>query len=745
MTHQQEEQNQKLQKLLLKLGRSYLENNRYHDAFNKLTQLIKLEPENVQALGLAVKAAIALEDVSEQTLDLYSRAVNESLNLETRKHLRTLLDNHDLQSPASSEIKQKLDALTIPVEANSKEPHPNAPDETLLFEEDPQRKFAFKIKSLWLNSRFDDAIKTIRDNNELPDVFLQKQLALTIAYQSLTRKKTITDSENIQNILIQIQQLKPNTLDSLRELIVLTHALPEEISESNGRYHDSDEYEFILGNIAMEDFFYDLQKKKEKQKTKIEELNNIIFNELQKAQEWNPKNEIISHNWHSFLTTSLFTRDNDSPPEKIIKLVASYLFKIPQSVLRFTEDGFVNFAENPLKQVVAVSNLYKSIDHYNEAAKEGNQITLNSSIIVRPNDKNIILDTLSFQETLLKSMHLLQQIEAHTRENHSLYIDCQKTFLSELRQIDEAIQYEPHKQIDLLLGVESECYSIQKLQKEEKTENDSPPEIQDLKVLEKLGSQTPCITYLAKNKQLERTIILKTFFDGKKDTPKKIQRETLLSNIKKMGRLNHVNIATLFDLGESNEQIYYTREYVEGDTILTFNKSEEGWEINFLKMLENIIKGLQTAEKGDVFHLNLKPSNIWINETGVIKITDFSIFQAAGNDKDYSEIESTQYLAPEVIQTGKGDSRSDIYSLGLITYEVLTGNSPYKTDDDSNSSDSPSLEFFENEPSRHNQNLAKTLRQATQKKPEKRFQTFNEFEIAVQELCANLSEENKAV
>ncbi len=151
---------------------------------------------------------------------------------------------------------------------------------------DPQKEFSDNIESLWWSSNFDEAIRTISDNEELPDDFLQKQLALTHAYQCLASKQNLTDTASIENMLAQIQKLEPDSFDSLRELIALTQAIPEETAKSNGKLDDSGEFEFMLGKIPIEDFFYDLQQKKERKKTRSENVSDIIFNELQKAWEW---------------------------------------------------------------------------------------------------------------------------------------------------------------------------------------------------------------------------------------------------------------------------------------------------------------------------------------------------------------------------------------------------------------------------------------------------------------------------
>ena len=167
---------------------------------------------------------------------------------------------------------------------------------------------------------------------------------------------------------------------------------------------------------------------------------------------------------------------------------------------------------------------------------------------------------------------------------------------------------------------------------------------------------------------------------------KEINIEVNSSNIERfyleielMRRLNHKNIIKLYDTVQNEKYIYIIMEYCKYGDLRDFLKSKPLNEYKTQIIMKQIIAGLKYLYDNKVFHRDLKPQNILVSKNCIIKITDF------GLAKEYEEnilsdtiCGSPIYMAPEIIQNIKYSNKADIWSLGVIFYELLTGETPYK-------------------------------------------------------------------
>ncbi len=199
-------------------------------------------------------------------------------------------------------------------------------------------------------------------------------------------------------------------------------------------------------------------------------------------------------------------------------------------------------------------------------------------------------------------------------------------------------------------------------------------------ILRCLGAGSMGMVYAVKHLDLQgRVLAMKVLFsDVAKD---EIQAARFKNEIVASYEVNHPNVVRAYDYFRENNMIAYTMEYVSGGDLadrLTEDELLNTDEILF--MLRQMASGVQAIHEAGIIHRDLKPENILLSEQGDVKITDFGIARNLKGPRltDHGGIVGTfAYVAPEYLEHGKIDVRSDIYSLGVLAYEMITGEPPY--------------------------------------------------------------------
>jgi eukaryotic-like serine/threonine-protein kinase len=200
-------------------------------------------------------------------------------------------------------------------------------------------------------------------------------------------------------------------------------------------------------------------------------------------------------------------------------------------------------------------------------------------------------------------------------------------------------------------------------------------------VIKELGKGSMGVVYKALDPQIERLVALKVLRPDRVTSDAFVQR--FLKEAKAIGRLSHPNIVTVYDAGQDHGTIYIAMEFLEGELL------NQAVEKRRLGLRESINLGVQVAEtldyahKKGIVHRDIKPTNIIVGAGGQVKITDFGIARI----EDPSRPEQTQageilgtpaYMSPEQVLSRPVDGRSDLFSLGIILYELSTGQRPFK-------------------------------------------------------------------
>ncbi|HET9212050.1 MAG TPA: protein kinase [Thermoanaerobaculia bacterium] len=206
------------------------------------------------------------------------------------------------------------------------------------------------------------------------------------------------------------------------------------------------------------------------------------------------------------------------------------------------------------------------------------------------------------------------------------------------------------------------------------------------RILSFLGAGAMGEVYLAEDPQIDRRLAIKTVRLVGRPQEIEDRKRRLLREARAAGRLLHPNVVTLFDAGEAEGLLYLAFEFVEG-TDLAARLDPEQQRLSLrqvLRIVRHAAEALDYAHGQGIVHRDIKPSNILLDLAGRVKVADFGIAKMAGQSTELtmagSVMGSPQYLSPEQIRGDDLDGRSDIFSLGVVFYEMLSGKRPFEGD-----------------------------------------------------------------
>ena len=202
-------------------------------------------------------------------------------------------------------------------------------------------------------------------------------------------------------------------------------------------------------------------------------------------------------------------------------------------------------------------------------------------------------------------------------------------------------------------------------------------------IKEKIGNGGMAMVYKAKDQVLNRFVAIKILRDEFTTDEEFIKRFSI--EAQSAASITHPNIVSVYDVGNEENLYYIVMELIKGKTLKEIIIEEGGalpwkWSTN---IAIQIAAALETAHRNNIVHRDIKPHNIIITEDGIAKVTDFGIAKAVSNSTITafgSTIGSVHYFSPEHAKGGYTDSKSDLYSLGVVMYEMLTGKVPFDAD-----------------------------------------------------------------
>ena len=252
-------------------------------------------------------------------------------------------------------------------------------------------------------------------------------------------------------------------------------------------------------------------------------------------------------------------------------------------------------------------------------------------------------------------------------------------------------------------------------------------------IVEKIGNGGMATVYKATDKVLKRNVAVKILRDEFTTDEEFIKRFEV--EAQSAARLTHPNIVSIYDVGVEDNFHYIVMELIQGKTLKEIILEEKGplpwkWSVN---VAIQIASALETAHRNNIIHRDIKPHNIIITEDGIAKVTDFGIAKAVSNSTITAfgtTMGSVHYFSPEHARGGYTDAKSDLYSLGVVLYEMVTGRLPF----DADTPVSVALKHMQEkpkEPIEVNPNVPKAVNKiimkALQKDPNLRYQSATEM------------------
>lgn len=263
-------------------------------------------------------------------------------------------------------------------------------------------------------------------------------------------------------------------------------------------------------------------------------------------------------------------------------------------------------------------------------------------------------------------------------------------------------------------------------------------------ITEKIGTGGMSDVYKATDVVLGRQVavkVLKEEFANDENFVSKFRSEA--SNAAK---LEHPNIVNIYDVGSEDGLYYIIMEYVEGITLKTY--IEKKGHLNYKEVISIVIqvgRGIEAAHKNQIIHRDIKPQNIIISKEGKVKVTDFGIARAVSSNTVSAEaIGSVHYISPEQARNGYITERSDIYSLGIVMYEMCTGRVPFEGD----TAVSIALQHLQGEMKAPSSlvpsvpiALERIIKKSTMKSPDRRYADISELLFDLKKALVNPNED----
>jgi len=265
------------------------------------------------------------------------------------------------------------------------------------------------------------------------------------------------------------------------------------------------------------------------------------------------------------------------------------------------------------------------------------------------------------------------------------------------------------------------------------------------RVLEEIGRGGMGIVFKARHEKLGRLVALKMLVPHLARNPR--MRARFLREAKLQAGLTHPNVVNIFDYLEEGENAFLVMEYVPGETLEKMLLKKGRLSVpEVLYVAEGVLEALSFMHRRGVVHRDIKPGNVIVAENGLVKVTDFGIARLAEEEaaitRAGARVGTLYYMAPELLKEGRLSPAADIYSLGVMLFQLLTGRVPFTGRTDYEIIEAhlkkapPDIRALNPEVP---EPLARCIRRALAKKPEERFSSAEEFLSSIREIRDSLT------
>ena len=262
-----------------------------------------------------------------------------------------------------------------------------------------------------------------------------------------------------------------------------------------------------------------------------------------------------------------------------------------------------------------------------------------------------------------------------------------------------------------------------------------------------LGKGAMGVVYLGKDPKIGRVVAIKTMALSQEFAGEELvdARERFFREAETAGRLQHQNIVTIFDAGEEHDLAYIAMEFLKGKDLADHCKGEHLLPVPVvLSIVARVAEALAYAHKQNVVHRDIKPANIMYEvQSDTVKVTDFGIARITDSSKTKTGLVlgTPSFMSPEQLAGKKVDGRSDLYSLGVMLFQMLAGVLPFRGDSMSElmykiaNEEAPDIRIIRSELP---QNLADVVALSLSKRPETRYQTGDQFAVDLRSVISQM-------
>ena len=755
---------ERIKQILHQLGRAYIEKRQFSAAREKLSLLLQLEPDHPEVIKDLTIACVGLNEVGEEAMNLYHRAV--ALNPDSpalKLGLATLFAKNQITTDFAIGICEEALAQSPPNEQQLRRflasyyLHNGNPEKArmheylLIYTQGAHDALFQKLEQLWIEEKFPEVntlLTQLEQKNGNVET-LQRIHVLTRAYQFLSRPEALPDEQEQEAARQTMDTLQPG--DSLLDFHhwLLLHSMLSRLAPVQIQPKDSttpEEYELFLQELSLEELFQTLgrDERKDEQdegpKTFLDELALHLNNPWpQQPHSLIPLDQI-----KSLLLLDLPPMQVSSADDKTQEVFLSRIEATRHMTIFQIGTGLLCFARDGKELLLQARNSFeKSLELKNKGVLEwqGNMVALFYPLANSPEDDGALM------ERLLELMHLWRRIQNKADDNGGatarILLMAADQWLK--KQGKKVGQWRQREAVKILPGKTAAYHELIWYNPLASYSENSEFTIGQFTLSKQLSFHGRYYTFYGMNRELNRPVIARIL-------PPEVSGEILASDetcqsffdrIRALAAISNPFLATVYDMGESDHLLYIVREYVSGTPLHEATFEGDDREIQILQAFQKIIRGLQAIERQNLAHLNLKPGNLWLTDAGGVKITDFRLdgLQPGSDQQGVLFPAQWRYAAPEVISEHTGDSRSDIYSLGLILYELIVGKHPYDTTAKIRKPADlyrVSLGSMKAASVQNAKIWEPVVKKALQQKPENRFQNLAEFDLALREIQVKL-------
>jgi tetratricopeptide (TPR) repeat protein len=702
----------RLQQILHTLGKAYLQRQQYAEAFEKYRELLHAGGDRPEYVLDAATAALGMKNASDEALALYEKALAQNPDSTFLKFgLPALFIERNIASPFAIDLCEKVAELSPesePVirlylkkyyEANGLFDKAQQEEQRAVFSNRDGAAIREYLEKLWWDDKFSKAnaaLNAAASRNGNGSHFA-REVALNYAYEHLSSGVINDDTHALGATLTALMQLNPaQILLDFSDYLVLRSAIPEGDLSQYFSNSDIDARRIAFDTPALAAIFkntsapvsYDRKEAerggKNQQHAKYVtgpfDVQREIIDLLKRPVEDHEERSHSHADGEGILMVKVANQQGIEVPEKVLHLLTEHLLQLPDSALRMSETTFVSLAKDPLLQIRAMVDFMQSLEEYNAVASPAERFNLAGCLqLTRPLGKS---DHRANLAAFIDCMHLLRYAQrSMTQEAGAgmLLLHADEARLLKLKSSGVNLIF--MDRVRLLPGKEAACAELIWRNPLAQLKEGQVYEFGRYAIHKRLLKHSSYGTYLATDVELDRPAAMKivTTQDAAAFRQKDDLRGKIYERIRAIARLSHPYIAYVQDMGERDGILYVAREYIEGDDLSEVTFHEEHRDGEILVLLQKIVRALIYAESKGVLHLNLKPGNIWLSDAQDLRITDFRIpgFTEDATTSHVLVPAHWRYAAPEILLGDAGDSRSDIYSLGVLAYELIAGRHPY--------------------------------------------------------------------